>query len=227
KDLKESIETLIEQKRQKLFAADNLEEHMDFASELIFAQNYLVLVLSEHAIVLKIQNYFDAWQALLLKPNIFFKFSWFYKKYETSAMIAICVKSTIAHLDLLNEETTELEHVNALNLMRRIMLDTSNKLFLGIPLDVTLTSTLLVPHRYFQPFGFGPRGCVGKFIAMVMMKAILVTLLRRCSIRTLKGQGLNHIPKNNDLSLHPNESQPLLEMIFTPRKSLGKNDQDK
>lgn len=46
---------------------------------------YLVLVLSEHAIVLKIQNYFDAWQALLLKPDIFFKFSWFYKKYEKSA----------------------------------------------------------------------------------------------------------------------------------------------
>ncbi|XP_015686601.1 aromatase-like, partial [Protobothrops mucrosquamatus] len=82
-----------------------------------------------------------------------------------------------------------------------------------------------VPYRYFQPFGFGPRGCVGKFIAMVMMKAILVTLLRRCSIQTLKGEGLNHIPKNNDLSLHPNETQPLLEMIFTPRKSLGKNDQ--
>ncbi|XP_015686175.1 aromatase-like, partial [Protobothrops mucrosquamatus] len=50
-------------------------------------------------------------------------------------MIAICVESAVVHLDQLEKETTELEHVNTLNLMRRVMLDTSNKLFLGIPLD--------------------------------------------------------------------------------------------
>uniref|UniRef100_A0A8D0HGZ3 aromatase n=1 Tax=Sphenodon punctatus TaxID=8508 RepID=A0A8D0HGZ3_SPHPU len=50
-------------------------------------------------------------------------------------MITICVESTITHLDKLPEVTTELGNINALNLMRRIMLDTSNKLFLGIPLD--------------------------------------------------------------------------------------------
>lgn len=52
-------------------------------------------------------------------------------------MIAICVESTIDHLDRLEEVTTEVGNINVLNLMRRIMLDTSNKLFLGIPLDGT------------------------------------------------------------------------------------------
>lgn len=52
-------------------------------------------------------------------------------------MIAICVESTIDHLDKLEEVTTEVGNINVLNLMRRIMLDTSNKLFLGIPLDGT------------------------------------------------------------------------------------------
>lgn len=83
-----------------------------------------------------------------------------------------------------------------------------------------------VPSRYFQPFGFGPRGCVGKFIAMVMMKAILVTLLRRCRVQTMKGRGLNNIQKNNDLSMHPIERQPLLEMVFTPRRNTNKNQGD-
>ncbi|POI34521.1 hypothetical protein CIB84_001727, partial [Bambusicola thoracicus] len=230
-------------------------------------------------------------------------------------MIAICVESTIVHLDKLEEVTTEVGNVNVLNLMRRIMLDTSNKLFLGVPLDehptveekmmreietvmgdrdvqsddmpnlkivenfiyesmryqpvVDLimrkalqddvidgypvkkgTNIILnigrmhkleffpkpnefslenfeknVPSRYFQPFGFGPRGCVGKFIAMVMMKAILVTLLRRCRVQTMKGRGLNNIQKHNDLSMHPIERQPLLEMVFTPR-SPDKNQSD-
>lgn len=58
-------------------------------------------------------------------------------------MIAICVESTIDHLDKLEEVTTEVGNINVLNLMRRIMLDTSNKLFLGIPLDGTNSLTII------------------------------------------------------------------------------------
>lgn len=93
-------------------------------------------------------------------------------------------------------------------------------------LNFTPHYSVQVPSRYFQPFGFGPRGCVGKFIAMVMMKAILVTLLRRCRVQTMKGRGLNNIQKNNDLSMHPIERQPLLEMVFTPRRKTNKNQDD-
>lgn len=40
--------------------------------------------LPENAIVDKINGYFEAWQALLIKPDIFFKISWLYKKHEKS-----------------------------------------------------------------------------------------------------------------------------------------------
>uniref|UniRef100_A0A8D0HH20 aromatase n=1 Tax=Sphenodon punctatus TaxID=8508 RepID=A0A8D0HH20_SPHPU len=63
-------------------------------------------------------------------------------------MITICVESTITHLDKLPEVTTELGNINALNLMRRIMLDTSNKLFLGIPLDEN--AIVLKIQNYFD-----------------------------------------------------------------------------
>lgn len=62
-------------------------------------------------------------------------------------MIAICVESTIDHLDKLEEVTTEVGNINVLNLMRRIMLDTSNKLFLGIPLDGTNSFIFILYDR--------------------------------------------------------------------------------
>lgn len=66
-------------------------------------------------------------------------------------MIAICVESTIDHLDKLEEVTTEVGNINVLNLMRRIMLDTSNKLFLGIPLDGTKSFIFMPYHRAEVP----------------------------------------------------------------------------
>ncbi|EDL95529.1 cytochrome P450, family 19, subfamily a, polypeptide 1, isoform CRA_b [Rattus norvegicus] len=45
---------------------------------------FLGIPLDESSIVKKIQGYFNAWQALLIKPNIFFKISWLYRKYERS-----------------------------------------------------------------------------------------------------------------------------------------------
>ncbi|PIO34232.1 hypothetical protein AB205_0049970, partial [Aquarana catesbeiana] len=46
---------------------------------------FLRIPTDENEIVLKIQKYFEAWETLILKPDIFFKFSWLYKKYEKSA----------------------------------------------------------------------------------------------------------------------------------------------
>lgn len=52
-------------------------------------------------------------------------------------MVTICADSITKHLDRLEEVCNDLGYVDVLTLMRRIMLDTSNVLFLGIPLDGT------------------------------------------------------------------------------------------
>ena len=52
-------------------------------------------------------------------------------------MVTICADSITKHLDRLEEVCNDLGYVDVLTLMRHIMLDTSNVLFLGIPLDGT------------------------------------------------------------------------------------------
>lgn len=49
--------------------------------------------------------------------------------------VGICVSSTAKHLDSLQETTDPSEHVDSLNLLRAIVVDISNRLFLRVPLD--------------------------------------------------------------------------------------------
>ncbi|KAM6426578.1 aromatase [Python bivittatus] len=257
KDLKETIEILIEQKRQKLSTIDKLEEHMDFSSQLIFAQSrgeltgenvnqcvlemliaapdtlsvtlfFMLVLIAEHpqveeAMMKEIQTVMgDREIQTDDMPKLKVVENFILESMRYQPVVDLVMRKALQD-DVIDGYPVKKGTNIILNIGRMHKLE-----FFPKPNEFSLDNfEKSVPHRYFQPFGFGPRGCVGKFIAMVMMKAILVTLLRRCSIRTLKGKGLSNIQKNNDLSLHPNERQPLLEMIFTPRDNMGKNDQDK
>ncbi|KAB0344847.1 hypothetical protein FD754_021773 [Muntiacus muntjak] len=284
---------------------------------------FLGIPLDECTIVVKIQGYFDAWQALLLKPDIF-KLSWLCRKHEKSVkkkkkdsiFIAEKLENSMDFATelILSEKHGELttENVNQCILEmliavpdtmsvsvffmlfliakhpqveeavmketqtvvgeRKIKSDDIQKLtvvenfinesmryqpivdlvmckvleddvidgypvkkgtniilnlgrmqrleFFPKPKEFTLENfAKSVPYRYFQPFGFGLWACAGKYIAKVMMKVILVTLLRRFHVQTLQGRCVEKMQKKNDLSLHPNETSNWLEMIFIPRNS--------
>ncbi|KAJ7311426.1 hypothetical protein JRQ81_007072 [Phrynocephalus forsythii] len=254
KDLKEAIEDLIEQKRQKLSLLEKLEEPMDFTSQLIFAQSRGELT-RENVNQCVLEMLIAAPDTLSV--TLFFMLVLIAEHPQVEEAILKEIQAVIGDREIQGEDMPRLKVLENFILesmryqpvvdlvMRRALRDDvidgypvkkGTNIILNIgrmhkleffpkPNEFSLENfEKNVPHRYFQPFGSGPRSCVGKFIAMVMMKTILVTLLRKCSVHSLKG--LQRIQKNNDLSLHPNERQPLLEMIFTPRINRDKRCHD-
>ncbi|KAM7152808.1 aromatase [Macrochelys suwanniensis] len=256
KDLKEEIEILIEQKRQRLSTAEKLEEHMDFASQLIFAQSrgdltgenvnqcmlemiiaapdtlsvslfFMLVLIAEHPkveenMMKEIQGVIgDRDVQINDMSNLKVVESFINESMRYQPVVDLVMRKALQD-DVIDGYPVKRGTNIILNIGRMHKLE-----FFPKPNEFSLENfEKNVPSRYFQPFGFGPRGCVGKFIAMVMMKAILVTLLRRYKVQTQKGRGLNNIQKSNDLSMHPNESQPLLEMFFMPRRNIDKCQDD-
>lgn len=68
--------------------------------------------------------------------------------------VGVCVSTTNEHLDRLQEVTDSSGHVDSLNLLRAIVVDISNRLFLRVPLngrpESTWNSPLPLSVRSFQ-----------------------------------------------------------------------------
>ncbi|XP_061038117.1 aromatase-like [Eubalaena glacialis] len=249
KELKDEMEILVEKKRRRIFIAEKLEDSMDFATELILAEKrgdltrenvnqcvlemliaapdtmsvsvfFMLLLIAKHpqveeAILKEIQTVvgerdirIDDIQKLKVVENFI------YESMRYQPVVDLVMRKALED-DVIDGYPVKRGTNIILNIGRMHRLE-----FFPKPNEFTLENFARnVPYRYFQPFGFGPRACAGKYIAMVMMKVTLVTLLRRFRVQTLQGRCVETMQKKNDLSLHPDETSDLLGMIFIPRNS--------